>query len=242
MERTHMKLVRLTTLAIFALLVLPFQAFAGETDATVYVVHGIPGSDLELDEDLPVDISIVDVGCVLSDFRFGDFAGPLALPPGTYDIEIRLADAVPCAGGLAISATVPINMLENVSIVAHLDASGNPTASKFGNNVSASATGEGRISAHHTAAAPAVDVWAKLRGSEEPIPVFANVVSGDQGTADVPAGMWFAALRPAGATPVVLGPARVGIQNRALVNVYAVGSLSTGSLTFLVQRLRTDSN
>lgn len=236
-----MKLSNYLALTLALLVAFAAPSFAGDTDATVYVGHGIFGGDLGLDEDLPVDISVVDVGCILTDFRFGDFAGPLALPASTYTIEIRLADEVPCSGAVAITAMVPINMMENVTILAHVDASGGATASKFGNNVSASATGEGRISAHHAAAAPAVDIWAKPRGGDEPIPVFTNVINGQQGTADIPAGMWSAALRPAGDTPVVLGPARVGVQDRALVNVYAVGSLSTGSLTFLVQRLRTDS-
>ena len=235
-----MKLSSYIALTLAVLVAFALPTFAGETDATVYVGHGIFGGDLDLDDDLPVDIEVVDVGCILPDFRFGDFAGPLTLPAGTYEINIRLSDGA-CGGDVAIPASVPINMMENVTILAHLDANGAPTASKFGNNVSASATGNGRISAHHAAAAPAVDVWARMAGSGSPAPVFTNVINGQQGAADIPAGKWSAALRPAGDTPRVLGPARVGVQDRALVNVYAVGSLSTGSLTFLVQRLETEA-
>ncbi len=236
-----MKTSALIALTTALLMTLVPAVFAGEMDATVYVGHGIFGGDLNLDDDLPVDIAVVDVGCILTDFRFGEFAGPLTLPPNTYDIEVRISDGA-CGGALAITASVPINMKENVTLLAHLDGNGAPTASKFGNNVGPSADGEGRISAHHAAAAPAVDVYAKPRGSSDaPFEVFGDVVNGDQGVGDIPAGQWFAALRPANDTPVVLGPARVAVQDRALVNVYAVGSLSTGSLTFLVQRLRTET-
>lgn len=236
-----MQNIRNILFTLIALTALAAPAAAG-LDAEVYVGHGIPGGDLGLDDALPVDVNVVGVGCVLTAFQFGEFAGPLALPPATYTIEIYLADATPCAGTLAITATVPLNMSEKATILAHLDGSGNPTASKFGNDFTPSAAGEGRLSVHHSAAAPAVDVWASAIGGDGASRIFSNVSNGDQGTVDVPTGKWKAALRPADDRAIVLGPAGLRIQNQALVNVYAVGSLSTGSLQLLVQRVRIPTN
>ncbi|MGD8726622.1 MAG: hypothetical protein PVH40_03200, partial [Gemmatimonadales bacterium] len=92
-------------------------AFNGLTsDAMVYVVHGINGSDLGLGEMLPVDVE-VSGSCVLEGFEFRDIAGPLPLPEGSYDIKVRLADEMsPCSGGVAIDAP-------GVGVTAGLNAS-----------------------------------------------------------------------------------------------------------------------
>ena len=60
-------------------------------DAEVLVIHGIRGEDLGLDPALPVDVA-VNGGCFLAGFTFGEVAGPVALAPGDYVIEISLAD------------------------------------------------------------------------------------------------------------------------------------------------------
>ncbi|NJN95214.1 MAG: DUF4397 domain-containing protein [Anaerolineales bacterium] len=103
----------------------------------VTVVHGIPGQALGADPALPVDVS-VDGECVLPGFTFSKIAGPLSLPVDTYRIAISLANtAAPCSNAPVIGPlNVPVAKGENVSIVAHLNGQGEPTASKFVNNVS----------------------------------------------------------------------------------------------------------
>ena len=53
----------------FTLLVQTTEPMAPGT-ATVYVLHGIPGEDLGLDPELPVDVS-VNGACALPGFTFG---------------------------------------------------------------------------------------------------------------------------------------------------------------------------
>jgi hypothetical protein len=56
-----------------------------QTDAMVYVVHGILGTDLGLDAALPVDIRVGDT-CAVENASFQQIAGPFALPAGLYTL------------------------------------------------------------------------------------------------------------------------------------------------------------
>ena len=49
---------------------------------------------------------------------------------------------------------------KNYTAVANLNASGDPNLKLFTNNVKAVAKGTSRLTVRHTAAAPAVNVWA----------------------------------------------------------------------------------
>jgi hypothetical protein len=206
-------------------------------DAAVYVVHGIPGGDLGLDPDLPVDIS-VNGTCAIQDFRFGDILGPIDLPAGTYDIDISLADPNnPCGNPPVISVTGLMLMDDvNYSIVAHLDELGAPVASAFVNNVDATGRGKSRLIVHHTAAAPAVDVTVSREpDGTGPSLTIANFLNGDQAETEVRPGGWWVAIAPAGTGMPVFGPTEVELSPFTAYLVYAVGSVDTGSFTLLVK-------
>lgn len=138
---------------------------------------------------------------------------------GTDTVALDLGDfAVPASG--------------NYTVIAHLDADGNPTASVFENDTSTIAAGQGRLVVRHTAAAPEVDILANGAAA------FTSVPNGAEGQADLPAGTVTAEVVPAGATePVVIGPADLPIAEGASLIVYAVGSLDAGNLTVLTQSI-----
>src|SRR5208283_5238562 len=76
------------------------SAFAQSPNASVYVVHGIPGHDVSksLDPALPVDVQVDGAICLASGLKFGDIAGPFTIPAGTYSITISLANTLqPCS-------------------------------------------------------------------------------------------------------------------------------------------------
>lgn len=208
---------------------------AAKADATVYVVHGIPGADLDLDPALPVDIS-ANGGCLLEGFTFGEIAGPLAIPAGSYDFAISLADANnPCGGTVVIDA--PGVVLEdgvNYSIVAHLTEEGGITASVFENNTN-TARYFGNVNVFHTAAAPAVDIefsrhfffWTLRNGLD-------NVSNGDQGALWLYRGDWDLTFYPAGSDDPAFGPIDVSVERETAYLAYAVGSLSSGTFTVLL--------
>ena len=215
--------------------VLALPVWAQDGDASVYVIHGIQGQDLDLEATLPVDVA-VDGACTLQGFTYGQVAGPLNLAAGTYNIKIGLADPEnPCSGAAVIEADVPFEAGEVAVVIAHLAADGTPTASKFLLDMSATDEGRSRISLHHTAAAPAVDISltgtvCDWQGSRS----FTGVPNGAQGTLTVPPTKWEASLFPAGGDTPVLGPQPLTIDSARAYLIFAVGSLENGSLTLLV--------
>lgn len=200
----------------------PNLAQAQTPPASVVIVHGVP--------DTPVDV-YVNGALTLDDFAPATVTDPVELPAGTYDIEVRAADATESDpvlfGG---SATVAGGM--DYSVVAHLTAGGAPTLTAFANDAGPTAAGSGCVIVRHTAAAPAVDVYA---GDTRVISGLANPES--SATLEVPVGSVPATVTAAGATDPVIGPADVPVGEGACTIVYAVGSLEGENLGVLVQTL-----
>lgn len=234
-----MKILRSIAAASVAVFSLA-HASSALAQGTVYVVHGIPGDDLGLPTDLPVDIS-VNGACALEGFVFGEIAGPLPFEAGSYDIAIALADeSNPCGNDPVISAPgVQIEDGENYSIVAHLDEAAGITASVLVNDVSTSKYGA-RVNVAHTAAAPRVDAklkrksrWFWLRRTE----TLGDIGNGEISDRFVLGGNYDVSLSPAGEHQTVFGPVPATLERGVAYGVFAVGSLGSGSLTFLVTTL-----
>lgn len=234
------KILRTTTVLVAALAIATGTASAA---ATAYVVHGIPGADLGLDAELPVDINVSGVGCAIQDFRFGDRVGPIELPAGSYDITVSLADPMMPCDGTAVIELLGVELTDGVNgtVVAHRTFDGSPgpgdvlgvgiTASIFANDFSFVRPGTARLIAHHTALAPTVDVVVRRDYDDMSSPGvtvtgFNNPTSTDevllsQIGADFRPGEWDVALELGGAP--VFGPDTVKLRNRSATYVYAVG-------------------
>lgn len=210
-----------TLMAVIALLVIPTSASA-QDEGTVTVVHGVP--------DLAVDVW-VNGEATLPGFTFGTVEGPLTLPAGDYAIEIYPAGTDPEGNDPALAQTVTLPAGANASIVAHLDADGNPTLSVFVNDTSAIAAGNARVTARHTAAAPAVDVLANDGA------VFSNVANGAEGVTDVPADTYNIKIVPTGATEPVVFEADLALPEGTNSIAYAIGSLEGGSFQVVTQAI-----
>ena len=212
------------TAALIALLVLavaaPAAADAHESDVTV--IHGVPG--------LTVDVW-VDGEPFIEGFEPGTITDPVQLPEGTYEIAIYEAGADPDEADAAIEGSADVPAGANASVVAHLDADGTPTLSVFGNDTSALAAGESRLTARHLAAAPATDV----RADGEPL--FSGVENGDEGTVDVPAGTYSTDVTLAGEDEAVIGPVDLELAEGTHYLAYAIGSAEEETLDLLVQTI-----
>jgi hypothetical protein len=193
-------------------------ATAQET-GTVFVVHGIP--------DTPVDV-YVDGERALDDFQPGTSAGPVSLPAGPHAVAVFPADAEDDSGEPLLEADAELPAGANVTLAAHLTADGEPTLTPFVNDVSDVPAGQARVVVRHTAAAPAVDVLAGgtavVSGLENP----------REEALEVPAGTLPAAVAAAGTTDPLIGPADLELGEGTATFVHAVGSLEDDTLDLVV--------
>jgi len=209
---------------------------AAEPTSTITVIHGIPGADLGLAPDLPVDVLVNGELCALTDFSFTDVSPRLELPAGTYDLEVKVSDGE-CGGQTAVSAedvAVPGGI--NATVVAHLDDAGAPTLSVFVNDLSATARYQHRVAVHHLANAPAVDVTAtQVRQPAHPREFIRleGVTNGQQGVEETWVGPYRFDIFPAGEDDAVFSAPATLIGGR-YYGIYAVGSLATGTFTVII--------
>jgi hypothetical protein len=218
--KTKKALIALPVAGILgALAATPATAQAG--NASVVVVHGIP--------DTTVDV-YVDGKLTLDNFTYKTVTPSVSLPAGSHQLAIRAADAAPDATPI-LQATANLPAGANASVVAHLDAAGQPKITPFVNDMAKVAPGQGRLVVRHTAAAPAVDI---LAGGQ---PVFKNLTNPNEAKADLPAGTVSAAVALTGTTAPVIGPAEVPVTEGSATIVYAVGSAQANNLTVLTQSI-----
>ncbi|GAB7190866.1 DUF4397 domain-containing protein [Kineococcus sp. NUM-3379] len=216
-----------TTLAAAAAAALPLllaaapASAAGSGDASVTVLHAVPG--------LTVDV-YANGQEVAGDFRPGTSAGPLSLPAGSYDLAVFPAGADPATAQPAVSADdVAVPAGATITVAAHLSASGQPTLTPFVEDTSAVPAGQAGLTVRHVAAAPAVDVRA---GGQ---PVLPGLENPREASATVPAGTVSADVVLAGTDQVAIGPADLTLAEGTRTVVYAWGSAQDGNLALLTR-------
>jgi hypothetical protein len=214
--------ILLTALAALTGLLLTNSSAQAASTASVTVVHAIPNT--------PVNV-FVNGKSTLTDFKPGTVAGPLQLPSGSYTVKVFSAANTAGTGTPVIQATATISAGQNVTLVAHLTASGAPTLTPYVNDVSPIAAGQARLVVRHTAAAPAVDVRANGKVA------FAGLTNPKQASADLPAGKISADVVLAGTSTVAIGPAPLNLVAGTETIVYADGSASAKTLNLVVQTI-----
>jgi hypothetical protein len=213
-------------IAVVAALGFAPGALAQET-GTVYVVHGIPNT--------PVDV-YVDGQRAIDGFEPGTSKGPLQLPAGKHKVALFAADAPDGSGSPVLSADAELPAGANVTLAAHLDESGKPQISPLVNDVKKISAGKARLVVRHLAAAPAVDV---LAGGK---PVISGLTNPNEKVLEVPAGTVSASVAAAGTTEPVLGPADLDLKEGSATFVHAIGPLQDKTLnlvTFTVSDLHS---
>ena len=192
-------------------------------NATVTVVHGIPG--------VPVDVYVNGTD-VLPNFTFGTVSPALSVPPGTYALAVKAAGT----SNTLLSASATVTAGENATVVANLDfPAGAPTLNVFANPTTPTAAGNAWVLVRHTAQAPGVDVYA---GSTKVITNLTNPNSA--GPLAVPAGTLpvSVAVHPStSASTPVLGPINLPLTAGHVYIAYAIGSATAtpSTLTAVVQ-------
>jgi hypothetical protein len=191
-------------------------------NATVSVLHGVPG--------LTVDV-YANGEELIPDFEPGTLTDPLKLPAGSYDLTVFPAGEGPDGDPAVEAKGVEVPAGANATVVAHLDANGDPMLSLFANDASPVPAGTARLTVRHVAAAPAVDV----RADEQP--VFEGLENPDEVSSEVPAGSVSAAVVLAGTSDVAIGPADLDLAEGTNTIVYAWGSADDADLALATQTI-----
>ena len=196
-------------------------ANADSHTSSVSILHAVP--------DATVDVW-ANGKPLLTNFAPGTLTKPQMLPAGSYDIKIVKAGdgadgaAVIEAKGLKVPAGA------NLTLAAHLDASGKPALAAFANDTSASAEGS-RLTVRHLAAAPAVDVRA---GGTVVVPGLTNP---KEAKLNLAPGKVSADVVLADTDTVAIGPADVTLTQGMNTIVYAWGSAEGNNLKLAVQQV-----
>jgi len=160
-----------------------------DTTADVWVVHAVPGVNVDVwinGEPGPAD---------LLDFAPEEVVPLVDLEPGEYVIDIQpTGEDLTGAGEGLITLTADVEAGVSYTLVAHPLEGGDLAISPFVNNISEIAAGETRVTARHTADAPAVDILADGGA------IFEGVTNTQGADIDVPADTYTVGIAPAGTT------------------------------------------
>ena len=210
-----LRIAAITALA-FSPLALATTANAAGGEATVSVLHGVPGATVDV---------YANGKALLTNFKPGTLTDPVMLPSGNYDLKVVAAGAG--ADGKAVTEANGAN----ITVVAHLTADGKPVLTPYVNNTSMVPAGQARLTVRHDAAAPAVDVRANGKAALK------GLTNPNEAMAVVPAGMLKADVTLAGTSTVVIGPANLDLKEGTNTIVYAWGSAADKNLKLAVQTI-----
>jgi hypothetical protein len=207
----------------FALMLATTMSLAGTTSAqasdapkfTLNVVHGIPG--------VVVDVC-VNGAKAITDFEPGDVVSGVRLPEGRYRLKVTPAGEPCSAAILRTTAELEGGQSRDYTAVANLDDEGTPNLLLFKNPTRATDAGEVRLVIRHTAAAPAVTVWADGSKLNRGL----GFEWSESRRFEVPAGSFEVAVSLAGRSNPVIGPANLTLRAGFSYQVYAWGNGDAG--------------
>lgn len=207
-----MALATAAGLAATGLLASPASAAGG--DATVTVVHGVA---LPAAADVAVWAGSTKL---IADLKYKDVK-TLTVPAGTYDLYVTPVNATSTSGALISAKGVAVPAGANATVVAN-EVGGTPNLKVFVNDTMATAAGMARVTARHTADAPAVNVLVNGKTA------FTNLQPGAEQSAEVPAGTYSVAVQAGGADVPGLSASGLAVQSGVAYYAYAVGDKTNG--------------
>jgi hypothetical protein len=223
---------------IIAGLALSAASFAAE-DATLYIVHGIPGRDISAttNPSLSVDVFLNDSVCYLRGTTFGASSGPLTLPAGDYDIKISMANSLaPCTNSPILETTAKLTAGSTTTAVAALNGSGIPTVLSFIDNFTPVKAGDVRFTIANAADAPVLTVTLTQEFVKQPNTETVTVTAGKEISVALPFGTYAVQATTSGSTTPLVTQA-VFAPNQAADLLYFVGAASNGSLTLVSRQI-----
>ncbi len=194
---------------------------AAPAEGSVTIVHGVPGftADIYLDGEL-----------LLDGFEPTSTAGPLLVAPASYNVDIREVGA-PADSPPVLSGRVRVAAGSNISIVAHLTPTGDPTMSVFRNTFERLSAGRALLLVRNVAAAPPLAVRLDGRQLKETLRE-----GGERRIVTSPGGHMMAF--ESRANDVLIPPTDIRLEEGAAQIVYVVGSAEGDGLDLMLQTIR----
>jgi Domain of unknown function (DUF4397) len=189
-------------------------------NATLYVVQGLPGRNV----DVTVDGKTVKTAAVV---------GPFKVKPGSR--KVTFSDS----GKTLLSRSFAVKAKSSWDVVVHLPAGGStdPAVTVFRNDTSAVPRGKAELVVAHTATVPAADI--RVNGKV----LFKNIANGQSLNLTVPVATYKVAIVPTGKkSPVYLGPVSLTVKGGAVNRVYALGDPSNNTMNVAVHVLATGAS
>jgi hypothetical protein len=213
-------MILMSAIALPALWAVATPAWAqSSASATVTVLHALP----EFTADVYVNGELT-----LNGFEPETATDPLSLPPGDYSIDIRDVGA-PADSTPALSGTVTIEAGQDLSIIAGLDAEGQPVLNVFQNDLSPVSVGKARLIVRHVADAPGLDVLL------DEAPVVRDIENGQSRATQLAEGSHALTVAMAGGSTALAGPMDVQFPEGTDKIVYAIGSAQGDTFDLMVQ-------
>ncbi|MCB1005487.1 MAG: DUF4397 domain-containing protein [Acidimicrobiales bacterium] len=203
-------------------------AGAQDPPSNVRIVHAL---DLTGDGvgGTPVTVCLNDA-IVDSDFRVGESIGPVALDPGTYNVEIFGGGAPNCDGTPVLAAQPSVPSGADLTAMAAWDVTADAaTIAVVSDDVACVEDGSGRVTARHAADVGTVDVLAD--GGV----LFAGLPNLGQASGDVPAATYAVGIAPTGSLTPVIGPVDLPVPAAIDTQVYAYGGVEGPAGVFIVE-------
>lgn len=221
-------------------LCLALSAVSFAADASLYVVHGVPGRDLAADVNpgFAVDFLLNDEVCYFRGLTFPGSSGPLTLPAGDYDIKISPSNSLaPCTNAPVAETTVKLSSGGSATVALALTTSGTPTLLTFGDNLNVVEQGSGRLMIANAANAGALQVTLTQTLVTKPKTYKFTINPGTEITALLPVGIYtLQATGSVSTVPLLVGA--VGAENQSVELVYLVGSAANNSMTLVTRLIR----
>lgn len=213
-----MKRVLLGVAAIAAMALVP-QTTSAQTGADLTLVHGIQGAT--------VDVA-VDGTVVIDNFVAGSLANISSFAGQTLN-NVTLTDDD--SGTVLVGPIAELEMPDSGShsVVAHLDADGEPTITTFENNTGEVPAGEARVTVRHVAETGAIDL---IIADQRPV---TGVTNGQSAELELPDGqLTDAQIAPTGDVAIAQ-IATLDLAANTNTIVHVVGSSEDDTIDFVVQ-------
>ncbi len=235
-----MKLRTRVTLQLASLcLVLAATGFASDSNAYLYIVHGIPGRNIadNANPGLPIDVLVNGKTCLIRGLTFDNTDGPYTLAAGTYSIAISESNTLaPCSNAPVISSSVTLVANTNTSAVATVSG-GEPALLSFTDNLYSVLPGNARFVFTQVADAPALTAALTQLNVKAPQTFTVAAAPGTEQWIGVPSGTYLVQVTAEGST-TVLASETITFPDQSVTLTYAAGESANNSIGLVSRTVR----